>query len=81
MQINQTRIHTPFVLRLLLLTQSEKLSVMGDALVSVAPTHVLARQRPNQMADFQAIEEQRSILSTHSVLPQPVSWPSRIYEA
>jgi hypothetical protein len=30
-----------------------------------------ARDRP--MAEFQAIEEQRSILSTHSVLPQPVS--------
>lgn len=81
MQINQTRIHTPFVLRLLLLTQSEKLSVMGDALVSIAVSRVPARLRPFQMADFQAIEEQRSILSTHSVLPQPVSRPSRIYEA
>lgn len=80
MQINQTRIHTPFVLRLLLLTLSEKLSVMGDALVGIAPSRVLARQGPIQMADCQAIEEQRSILSTHSVLPQPVSRPSWICE-
>jgi hypothetical protein len=55
---------------------------MGDALVSLSSAMSRSQNHPeaaglapaiSSHANPQAIEEQRSILSTHSVLPQPVS--------